>query len=178
MLGLDNMRSLGKGVHQSCVCSCEVCKPIVHSAGLSSCCNHLSPFCGVTTLWKSIVCPKGELDLFHKRICLMGQCPDCGVDIFFFAPLKFQLKGWCNGIAKGMCLLSNLFHLRWKLSFLFMRYLMHLASSSHHIGFKRELRHPFLKHLTVLEHYYVALHCPCYGTKWWGNQLHIWIWLL
>jgi hypothetical protein len=86
MLGLDNMRSLGKGVHRGCVCSCEVCKPIVHSVGLQSWYAHLSPFCGVTTLWKSIVCPKGKLDLFHERICFMGQCPDCGVEKFVFFP--------------------------------------------------------------------------------------------
>jgi hypothetical protein len=72
MLGLDNMQSLGKGVHQGCVCSCEVCKPIIQNASLQSCCVHLSPFCGVATLCKSIVYPKGELDLFHKRIYLMG----------------------------------------------------------------------------------------------------------
>ncbi len=98
MLGLDNMQSLGKGVHQGCVCSCEVCKPIVQNASLQSCCVHLSPFCGVATLCKSIVYPKGELDLFHKRIYLMGQCLDCGVDKFLFCPIETSIERlvqWC-----------------------------------------------------------------------------------
>lgn len=24
----------------------------------------------------------------------------------------------------------------------------------------------FTKHLAILEHYYIGLHCPYYGTKW------------
>jgi hypothetical protein len=29
---------------------------------------------GVTKLWEDCVCPKGELEKWHKLGCLMGEC--------------------------------------------------------------------------------------------------------
>lgn len=31
-------------------------------------------------MWKSIVCPKTELDDWHRLECLMGECEKCGAD--------------------------------------------------------------------------------------------------
>jgi hypothetical protein len=86
MLGLDNVQNLGKGVDGDCVCSCEVCKPNVDNVNLQSYDVHLSQFCGVIALWTSILCSKGELDMFHKRVCLMGECLDCGVEKLKLCP--------------------------------------------------------------------------------------------
>jgi hypothetical protein len=56
MLGLDNVKSLGKGVHGNCACSCEVCKLEIRFASQQSCCAHLSLFNGITTLWMFVIC--------------------------------------------------------------------------------------------------------------------------
>jgi len=55
MLGLSNVRSLGKRVHGDCVCLCEVCKIEIRFASQQSCCAHLSLFNGITTLWMLII---------------------------------------------------------------------------------------------------------------------------
>jgi hypothetical protein len=36
--------------------------------------------------------PTRELDVFHKKICLMGQCPNCGVDKFLFCPIETSIE--------------------------------------------------------------------------------------
>jgi len=73
MLGLDNVRSLGKGVHGDCACSCEVYKPKIKFEGQQSCCAHLSLFNGIIALWMLVLCSKEEFDLFHKKVCLMAN---------------------------------------------------------------------------------------------------------
>jgi hypothetical protein len=73
MLELDNVKSLGIGVHGDCVCSCEVCKPKIRFASQQSCCVHLSLFNGIIALWMLIFCSKREFDLFHKKVCLMAN---------------------------------------------------------------------------------------------------------
>jgi hypothetical protein len=56
MLGLDNVRSLGKRVHGDCACSCKVCKLEIRFANQQSCCAHLNLFNGITTLWMLVSC--------------------------------------------------------------------------------------------------------------------------
>ncbi len=53
----------------------------------------LRQFNGVTTLWTFVVCSKGEiLDLFHKTLCLMGQCLDCEVKNLKFCPIEIPIE--------------------------------------------------------------------------------------
>jgi hypothetical protein len=73
MLGLDwCKKSWEFGVHGNCVCSSEVCKPTIRFSGQQSSCAHLSLSNVIIALWMSIHCLKGEFDLLHKRVCLMG----------------------------------------------------------------------------------------------------------
>lgn len=95
---LNAIRDARKGVHSSisCSCSCLVCA----SSCVDSCCAHLSKCDGVTKLWEQVVCPKGESDEFHKHDCLMGTCPQCGVNTLPLCPLEissasFKLKWRC-----------------------------------------------------------------------------------
>jgi hypothetical protein len=39
---------------------------------------------GITCLWESIVCPKGDFDEWYKKECLYGNCLACGEGKFFF----------------------------------------------------------------------------------------------
>jgi hypothetical protein len=41
---------------------------------------------GIVHLWEDLVCPKGELEKWHKRKCLFGNCPMCGVQNLSFYP--------------------------------------------------------------------------------------------
>ena len=51
-------------------------------------------YAGLTELWESIVCSKGELDEWHKRECLMGECDKCGVEkLFKFCENELQGSG-------------------------------------------------------------------------------------
>ncbi len=43
-------------------------------------------------LWSSILCPKLELLVFHKRECLLGECPNCGVQTSKTCPSKLISK--------------------------------------------------------------------------------------
>ncbi len=38
---------------------------------------------GITCLWESIVCPKGDFDEWYKKKCLYGDCSTCGVRKLF-----------------------------------------------------------------------------------------------
>ena len=69
----------------SCTCECNVCNS---SMVLGKCTTSEHTFKGITKLWESCVCPKGENDMFHKFKCLMGQCKDCGVRKFCLCPCK------------------------------------------------------------------------------------------
>jgi hypothetical protein len=73
--GFSTMRIERKGIHVNCTCSCDICGPE------SDCSAHLHTFKGITSLWQSIVCPKGLLDENHKLDCLHGQCNRCGIHI-------------------------------------------------------------------------------------------------
>ncbi len=73
MLGLDWCKKSWKfGVHGNCACSSEVCKPTIRFSSQQSSCAHLSLSNVIIALWMSILCLKGEFDLLHKRVCLMG----------------------------------------------------------------------------------------------------------
>ncbi len=62
----NTMRIEGKGVHVNYTCYCDIC-------GLKSDCSvHLHTFEGITSLWQSVVCPKGLLDENHKLDYLHG----------------------------------------------------------------------------------------------------------
>jgi hypothetical protein len=50
-------------------------------------------------MWISVVYSKGELDIFHRKVCLMGQCPDCGVENLQLCPNEIETERyvqlWC-----------------------------------------------------------------------------------
>jgi hypothetical protein len=49
-------------------------------------------FIGFIHLWTSVVCDKPKFELWHDKQCLLGQCHNCGVDIFKVCPKEFQSK--------------------------------------------------------------------------------------
>ncbi len=53
---------------------------------LQSCHVHLNLFKGVIAMWTLVVCSKGEFDIFHKKVYLMGQCLDCDVEKLQLCP--------------------------------------------------------------------------------------------
>ena len=80
---LDRMRDCRLGIykHDTCdagYCFCDTCCP-PSSYGANGCRAHLMYFIDSTHLWQSYVCVKGEMDLWHKRQCLLGECVDCSV---------------------------------------------------------------------------------------------------
>jgi hypothetical protein len=48
---------------------------------------------GVTKLWEDCVCPKGELEKWHKMVCFMGECAKCGVDKLLICPNGCSANG-------------------------------------------------------------------------------------
>jgi hypothetical protein len=80
--GLSRMRDRMLGAHRQHTnsCLCSVCQP-PGSNGSEECLAHQMVFKGTTALWESCVCPKEELDLWHDRKCLLGECLNCGVEI-------------------------------------------------------------------------------------------------
>lgn len=38
----------------------------------------------ITCLWESIVCRKSDFDEWHKKKCMYGDCPNCGVQKLYF----------------------------------------------------------------------------------------------
>ena len=67
--------SLGGHFILYCDCECAVCDfgNGGHYKAGESC------FAGVTTLWESLLCPKGEDANFHRPECLLGACSSCGM---------------------------------------------------------------------------------------------------
>jgi hypothetical protein len=74
--GLNNMRDHS---NHAKVCTDHVNDP-------SAPCNVI--YNGTTSLWESIVCPKGDFEEWHKRECLYGECSHCGVGNLNFVLLK------------------------------------------------------------------------------------------
>jgi len=66
----------------------EVCN---HS--LENCVTFSQFYKGITNLWETIVCPKGELVEWHNKDCLYGQCSSCGIQKFFLFPTKLASMG-------------------------------------------------------------------------------------
>ena len=98
-VALGLLRDKQRGVHSSssCTCECSVCKGEIPGA----CHAHEAIFKRITLMWESCVCPKGELDVWHKLECLMGECPNCGFELFALCPL--ELSGTNSFIVKGKC---------------------------------------------------------------------------
>ena len=50
-----------------------------HGTESGSCEASSTEFEGLTSLWESVVCPKGEFDEWHDVRCLYGECGRCGI---------------------------------------------------------------------------------------------------
>lgn len=87
LIGFNNMRTVGKGVHGQCQCLCEeVCQrnsiqPCEegHSYLPQHCGAHLHRFERMSSLWTTILCPQPMWSKWFKRECLMGECNLCGI---------------------------------------------------------------------------------------------------
>jgi hypothetical protein len=79
-VGLSHLKEKQRGLHLQVQCNyqCQVCKGEVEGA----CHAHEAIYKSMTLLWESCVCPKGELDVWHKLECLMGECSHCGFQLF------------------------------------------------------------------------------------------------
>jgi hypothetical protein len=89
MIALDMMRMDKHEVHSNCPCDCDIVCGGLGCKGDSRVCNsHRQVFVQLTNLWSSILCPKPELSLWHRRECLMGTCPDCGLQLLRICPLE------------------------------------------------------------------------------------------
>jgi hypothetical protein len=89
--GLNDMQINLVGIHATCVCKyLEVCVVNVESTFNCACSTHSQIYGGITNLWTSIMCGKYVDSLWHKRECLLGECPTCGIQI---------LKGYCLNIS-------------------------------------------------------------------------------
>jgi hypothetical protein len=80
---LNRMRDHRLGIHKhdasdAGYCFCDTCCP-PGSYGADGCRAHLMHFTGSTHLWQSCVYMKGEMDLWHKRRCHLGECVHCGI---------------------------------------------------------------------------------------------------
>jgi len=49
-------------------------------------------FIGFTHFWTLVVHVKHESSLWHNKQCLLGQCHNCGVNIFKVCPKEFQFE--------------------------------------------------------------------------------------
>jgi hypothetical protein len=78
--GTNYMRDSQWGVFASIDydCQCFVCKKD-DSVEHMSCGAHDKTYKGVTKLWEECVCPKEEMEDWHKLDCPMGECVECGV---------------------------------------------------------------------------------------------------
>ena len=87
-VALSLLRDKHRGLHciVSCTCECLVCKGEI----TGTCHAHEAVFKRITLMWESCVCPKGELDVWHKLECVMGECPNCGFHIFALCPLELS----------------------------------------------------------------------------------------
>lgn len=98
-VGVNNLRDKVRGLHAktNCDCGCWVCA----SDTEGGCHAHCQIYKRITLMWEACVCPKGELEVWHKLDCLMGDCPDCGFELFPLCPKEldsidsFTLKWKC-----------------------------------------------------------------------------------
>jgi hypothetical protein len=91
MIAINGMRTDKKGVHSDCSCDYTVvCGGI--DCGLSSqiCNAHREIFERLMNQWTSILCEKGELSMWHKCSCLLGECVECGVNLLRVCPSEMS----------------------------------------------------------------------------------------
>ncbi len=82
-LGLNNMRGQGN--------STKVCKYHKHEV----CAPCKGSYKGITCLWEFVVCLKGDFDEWHKKECLYGDCPHCGVQkLYLCLEEKNSIDEW------------------------------------------------------------------------------------
>lgn len=92
--GLNNLRDHLKGIHRIpyCACDCIVCRDEV-ADGDATCSAHTRVYQRVSALWTECVCPVSELEQWHQKPCLMGDCPDCGVKLLKLCPFELSSGG-------------------------------------------------------------------------------------
>jgi hypothetical protein len=63
---------------------------------------------GVRTMCELILCPKFEIEEFHKLVCIKGDCNNCGISKLKFYPRdNFILRRWipttrCSYLGSGL----------------------------------------------------------------------------
>ncbi len=78
--GFNDMRSDSTDIHAICLCKCqEVC--VVDAESTSACMRsaNVQVFGGIIDMWSSILCAKPQDSSWHKKECLLGECPNCGI---------------------------------------------------------------------------------------------------
>jgi hypothetical protein len=91
--GLNDMRSLCRGVHRGCQCLCSViCRRLIEDfvSTSNSCEATKCRFSDVTKLGMSILCPLPPFSAWHKLECLMGTCDSCGIHKLQFCPTELS----------------------------------------------------------------------------------------
>jgi hypothetical protein len=72
----DGFNSMHNGLfHQNYECTCNICRP----GGEIACVVNNYIVSNVKNLCDHILCPKGDIDEFHKKHCIEGNCAMCGV---------------------------------------------------------------------------------------------------
>jgi hypothetical protein len=68
LIAVDIMRTDKQGVHFNCTCNCDmVCGAVGCECTFSMCNAHKLKYERLTALWTSILCPKDEFSMWHKR---------------------------------------------------------------------------------------------------------------
>jgi hypothetical protein len=78
----------------------EVCVMEVQGAPNCPCFIQSSLFSGIANLWMSIMCVKPPDSMWHKSKCLLGECPNCGIqnqkiyshELLFYQQVKWWVK--------------------------------------------------------------------------------------
>jgi hypothetical protein len=67
-------------LHAMCLCKCqEVCVVDAESTSACMCFANVQVFGGIIDMWSSILCAKPQDPSWHKKECLLGECPNCGI---------------------------------------------------------------------------------------------------
>ncbi len=68
----------------------DICKHELNITSNELCCTaHLQIPKTLTSLWSSILCSKRKTIKFHKRECIMGNYPRCGIHLLKVCLEKF-----------------------------------------------------------------------------------------
>jgi hypothetical protein len=68
--------------YMACLCKCpKVFVVDVESTSTCLCYVGFHLFGDITDLWMSILCAKPLNSLWHKSECLLGDCPNCGIQM-------------------------------------------------------------------------------------------------